>query len=73
MLGWSTGIRYRHTLEGVPTRPAINGAMLRNKKAADHEGRGLLRLMYRATKPVALVCRAGRMIGAHLNGVKHGT
>lgn len=61
--GWSTGQRNRHTLEGVPTRPAINGAMRaawRNAKAANKErlwGRFLLaRLaapLYRATKPVS--------------------
>ena len=63
MRGWRTGKRNRHTLAGVPTRPAKtepcaqHGEMRkpRTKKGCGDAfcGRGLLRLLYRAAKPVS--------------------
>ena len=57
MSGWRTGSRYRHTLAGVPTRPAVKEAMRHTqhvdmKKAAVQKGRGCCAYCDRVAKPV---------------------
>lgn len=67
MRGWQTGSRDRHTLAGVPARPAIEGdharspALLDKKKAATNESARLAAPTDRAAKPVPEFVRVPRL------------